>query len=267
MSDDSSEELDFVACISHDLKSPLNAILGFAQMIEGQLADEQSSRAVLQDELRMVQGIARDMLAMINNMLVASRIQSHSESLTPFLVSRDELEARAVGLERTFMMEARSKQVDFAVRVHALPRLVYWDIQKIRYFAINNIVSNALKFVGAGGTVRVDIDVDGDNRAVIAVSDDGPGIPPEERAQVFKKYVQSSNNVRSFQGGGFGLFNAAAIVAMHGGRIDIHDGIGGRGVSFVMTIPAVPAGFQQGIGGLDQARGSGEAAYALALNG
>lgn len=244
MSDEYSEELDFVACISHDLKSPLNAILGFTMMIEEQLADEQPSRAELQDELRTVQGIAQDMLTMINNMLVASRIQSNSQSLTPFLVGQDELAARAAGLEQTFMMEARSKKIDFAVHVRALPRLVYWDIQKIRYLAINNLISNALKFVGEGGAVRVDIDLDADNRVVIAVSDDGPGIPPEERAKVFDKYVQSSNNVRSFQGGGFGLFNAAAIVGMHGGDIALRDGIGGRGVTFVMTIPAVPFDLQ-----------------------
>lgn len=244
MSDDFSEELDFVACISHDLKSPLNAILGFTHMIEEQLADERASRAELQDELRMVQDIAQDMLTMINNMLVASRIQSQSQSVTPFFVGEDELAARAVGLERTFMMEARSKHIDFAVHVRALPRLVYWDIHKVRYFAINNLISNALKFVGEGGVVRVDIDVEDDKRVVIAVSDNGPGIPLDERAKVFDKYVQSSNNIRSFQGGGFGLFNAAAIVGMHGGDIAIRDGIGGRGVTFVMSIPVIPFDLQ-----------------------
>lgn len=264
MSDGYSEELDFVACVSHDLKSPLNAILGFVQMLREQIDGGQTGTAAMAEELKIVQGIGEDMLSLINNMLVAARIQSRSESLEPFLVGEDELRLRAQRLESTFAMEAKSKQIDFCVRVRALPRFVYWDIHKLRYFAINNIVSNALKFVGAGGAVRVDIDLEDANRVVIAVSDDGPGIPSAERENVFKKYVQSSNNVRSFQGGGFGLFNASAIVAMHGGRIDINDGIGGRGVSFVMSIPAVPFEFQKTPHSLNVAQEVAGASYSLA---
>ncbi len=264
MSDGYSEELDFVACISHDLKSPLNAILGFVHMLREQVEGGQPGTASMAEELKIVQGIGEDMLILINNMLVAARIQSRGESLEPFLVGEDELLARAQRLESTFMMEAKSKRVDFCVRVLALPRFVYWDIHKLRYFAINNIISNALKFVGEGGIVRVEIDVDGNGNVVLSVSDDGPGIPVDERASVFKKFIQSSNNLRSFQGGGLGLFNAAAIVQMHGGNIAVHDGIDGHGVSFVMTIPAVPLAFQQGLAPLDMAQGLPDVSYSLA---
>lgn len=243
MSDEHAEELDFVACISHDLKSPLNAILGFVHMMREQVEGGKPAVTSMAEELKLVQGIGEDMLALINNMLIAARIQSRGESLEPCLVGEDELLVRAQRLESTFMMEAKSKQVDFCVRVRSLPRFVYWDIQKLRYFAINNIISNALKFVGEGGIVRVEIDTDENGNVVISISDDGPGIPLEERPAVFKKFTQASNNARSFQGGGLGLFNAAAIVQMHGGNIAIHDGIDGHGVSFVLTIPAVLSAF------------------------
>lgn len=260
MTDGYSEELDFVACVSHDLKSPLNAILGFVHMLREQVEGGQPAMTAMAEELKIVQGIGEDMLTLINNMLIAARIQSRGESLEPYLVGEDELLVRAQRLESTFMMEARSKQVDFRARVLALPRFVYWDIQKLRYFAINNIVSNALKFVGEGGIVRVEIDVDDKDNVVITISDDGPGIPSDERPNMFKKYVQASNNARSFQGGGFGLFNAAAIVQLHGGSIDVLEGIDGRGVSFVMTIPAVPSVFQQSWNKLDMPREQSESA-------
>ncbi|MBI5936589.1 MAG: HAMP domain-containing histidine kinase [Betaproteobacteria bacterium] len=264
MSDGYSEELDFVACISHDLKSPLNAILGFVHMMRERVEGGQPSMASMAEELRIVQGIGEDMLSLINNMLVAARIQSRSETLEPFLVGEDELQVRAQRLESTFMMEAKSKRIDFCVRVRALPRFVYWDIHKLRYFAINNIVSNALKFVGEGGMVRVEIDMGDRDSVIISVSDDGPGILPGDRSSVFKKFRQSSNNVRSFQGGGLGLFNASAIVQLHGGSIAIHDGIDGRGVSFVMTIPAVPFGFQKTPLSLNVAQEVASASYSLA---
>ena len=250
MTDETSEELDFVACVSHDLKSPLNAILGFVHMLREQAEGEQPTMTVMAEELRIVQGLGEDMLALINNMLVAARIQSRNESIEPYVISEDELLVRAKRLESTFMMEAKSKQVDFCVRVLALPRFVYWDIQKLRYFAVNNIISNALKFVGEGGIVRVEIDVDGNDNVVISVRDNGPGIPLKERSTVFKKFMQSSNNARSFQGGGIGLFNAASVVQMHGGEITLHDGIDGHGVSFELTIPAVPSVFRQSLDNL-----------------
>lgn len=244
MPDAHSEELDFVAGVSHDLKSPLNAILGFVQMMREQVEQGKIDQAAMAEELKIVHGVGEDMLGLINNMLVAARIQSRNESLEPLLVGEDELLMRARRLESTFMMEARSRNIDFCVRVLSLPRFVYWDINKLRYFAINNIISNALKFVGEGGMVRVEIDADHENNVVLTVADDGPGIPVADRQRVFDKFSQSASNAR-YQGSGLGLFNAAAIVRMHDGQITVQDGIDGRGVSFTMKIPTVPAALQQ----------------------
>lgn len=239
--DTRNNEIDFLASVTHDLKSPLNAILCTIDMLKAEIQSGNASREGMLGSLAIAQMAGADMLELVNNMLTTARMQAGKEIAYPDLINRFELTERAKSMEKTFHSEALGKQVDFSVTVGKLPRIVYWDMQKIRLFAINNLISNALKFSGhKGGTVKVHIDCDNNNNVVVSVMDDGPGIPLAERAGVFGKFVQASNNPRSYQGGGFGLFNAHQTVAMHHGSIEIQDGLNGRGVSFVVKIPAIP---------------------------
>lgn len=239
--DSNTHEIDFIASVTHDLKSPLNAILSTIEILREDILSGNGNMESLLGNLSLAEMAGLDLLQLVNNMLTTARMQAGKETVYPKLLSRAELVERAQKMEKTFRNEARGKQVDFSVTVGKLPDQVYWDIQKIRFFAINNLISNSLKFLGhRGGTVKVLIDSDGHDNVLISVMDDGPGIPPEERAGVFGKFAQASNTLRSFQGSGFGLFNAYQIIAMHHGSIAILDGLNGRGVTFRVKIPAIP---------------------------
>lgn len=232
-------QFDFVASVSHDLKSPLNGMLGFLELIRQELQNHPVPEQVMQD-LQIVEDIGAEMLGLLNNMLTAARIESGREPMSPGYISRETLVNRIDALERTFSCEAKSRNIDFSVSVSSLPQFVYWDILKIRYFAVNNIVSNALKFVGNGGKVRVVISCSEPEQVEILVSDNGPGIPADERKSVFEKFNQASNNPRGSSGSGFGLFNAAHVIKSHHGSIDVAAGLDGKGVTFSMKIPSVP---------------------------
>lgn len=238
--DTCTNEIDFIASVTHELKSPLNAILCTIEMLKEDIAFGNLDREAMLNDLSIAEVAGFDMLELVHNMLTTARMQAGKETISPSLLSRSELVQRARSMERTFRNEARCKKVDFSVTVGELPSFVYWDIQKIRFFAINNLISNALKFMRQGGTVKVLIDSDDDNNVLVSVMDDGPGIPENERAGIFGKFVQASNNARSFQGSGFGLFNAYQTIAMHHGSIEILDGLNGKGVTFRITLPAIP---------------------------
>lgn len=231
--------LDYVASVSHDLKSPLNAILGFASLAREGLIGNADREQILED-VEMVRVLGQEMLSLINNMLAAARLQAGHESLAPWMVPEPDMRAIIGELEKTFQAEARSRKVGFTVTVGALPQVVYWDMTRIRYFAINNLVSNALKFVGEGGRVEVGIDTDASGRVVIIVADDGPGVPVEERQAVFGKFRQAGGHDRAHGGSGLGLYNAAQVTRAHHGSIEIRDGLGGRGAAFVVRLPAHP---------------------------
>ncbi|BBL70412.1 sensor histidine kinase [Methylogaea oryzae] len=238
-----TSDFDYVASVSHDLKSPLNAIIGFVELIKtGILAHDAEDGAPLEvlEDLKMVENLSKDMLALISNMLTAARIQAGKQPMMPTVITKQELLERASMLERTFQAEAKSRNIDFAVSVGALPRYVYWDIQQIRNFAVNNLISNALKFVGEDGIVRVYIDTNDKDIVSILVADNGPGVPEQERAAIFEKFAQSSGNAWSHTGSGYGLYNAVRVVHAHKGRLEILDGLENKGATFAMTLPAVP---------------------------
>lgn len=236
-----SKEIDFLATVSHDLKSPLNAILGTLDMIKHDIKSGNWNTENLLYDLSNAEQAGFDMLKLVQNMLTTSRIQADKENVVPYMISRSQLIEKARVIENTFSNEARCKKIDFSVFVGKLPDYVYWDMQKIRLFAINNLISNSLKLSGDnGGIVKVMIEQDQDDVVQIWVMDNGPGIPKNERSNIFCKYVSASNNTRTFQSSGFGLFNAHQTITMHHGCIEVLDGLDGKGVTFRIKIPANP---------------------------
>lgn len=233
-------EIDFIASVTHDLKSPLNAILISLELIRSDLANAGGDRTMLLRHVELGLMAGEEAMMLVSDMLTTARMQAGKETPCLALVHHSELVKRIRDIERTFNNEAAGKNIAFSVGIGSLPEFVYWDVQKIRFFAINNLISNALKFTPRGGEVRVFVERDEKNNVLVSVMDDGPGIPEAERAGVFGKFVQASNNPRNFQGGGFGLYNAHQTVMLHGGRIDVSDGLQGRGVTFCAKIPAIP---------------------------
>lgn len=231
---------DMVSGVTHDLKSPLNAILGYAEMAIEDLKNISGVPKDTLNDLNMITTLGKDMSVLISNILTSARIQSGQQTLLLTRISREELIEQLKLIEKTFHAEARSKRIEFSMSYSQLPEYVYWDIQSLRYFAINNLISNALKFVGNNGIVKLHIDTNENDTVTMSISDNGPGIPEDERESIFNKFSQASNNVRSFSGSGYGLFNAAKMITAHCGSIKIQNGIDEKGVSFILEIQAKP---------------------------
>lgn len=231
--------LTYVASVSHDLKSSLNAILGFAHMVKQDLDNQAASEQTVEC-LELIDTVGNEMLKLIQNMLTASRISAGREEMQPSLLVAADIRTRIKDLERLFGAEAKSRKVRFSVIVNGLPEAIHWDIIKIRYFAINNLISNALKFVGAHGEVRVEIGLSERSEVLIAVRDNGPGVPPEDHATIFRMFGQASNNAQSHSGSGLGLYNALHVVKAHRGAIEITEGLDGKGIGFLVRIPVMP---------------------------
>lgn len=230
---------NLMTAVTHDLKSPLNAILGLSGMLRDQLTGKYSlTAAESQDILESIDTInsaGLGMLRLIADILTMARIEAGKEPIDPAETS--DLEGMLQHIAKTFRLEAGSHKIDFSLRVTEPLPTVYWDTHKIQFHVINNVVANALKFTPNGGRVELRAGIDGDS-VIIAIADSGPGIAVEERDRIFERYERLDvKSERVYQGSGLGLYNAQLIVRQHGGRITIGEGLDGRGTTFYICLP------------------------------
>ncbi|BBL71366.1 sensor histidine kinase [Methylogaea oryzae] len=225
--------------VSHDLKTPLNVILGVAEALQ----DTLRAQADLKDRDEVAEGLdtivamGGDMARLIDGLLSSARIESGKERLEFTEVT--DLAGILGTITGVFQREARRRRIDLRLRLAAPLPTVHWDICRIQYHVLNNILSNALKYTPDGGTVELRAQGD-QERVVIEIADNGPGIPREERAKVFHRFERLGVQAeRAYQSSGLGLYNANLLARQHGGAIRIGDGLDGRGVTFSVELPVV----------------------------
>jgi signal transduction histidine kinase len=225
---------EFVSVASHELKTPINVVQGYVQLLDegvyGSLSEEQ--RAVLQTLETQIESLAR----LVKQLLDVSRFEAgggklevRRVALTPFL---DEL-------ERAFQVLALQRDIRFVVRRgEGIPKEVQWDSDRMNE-VLGNLLSNAFKFTPRGGEVELSIEaVDGSVH--IDVRDSGAGIPPEQVPHVFDKFFQADNQgSASSKGSGLGLAIAKSIVEAHGGTINC-ESTPGVGTIFAIVLPTRP---------------------------
>jgi PAS domain S-box-containing protein len=219
----------FISVISHELKTPVSIIKGYAETLARE--DARWDAETIRDGLHIISEEADRLAQQIQGLLEASRLQAGGLrleltdwSLPPLAHQLVERFATAAGDHFTFELRIPD---DFPP-VHA-------DYERIRT-VLENMLSNAVKYSPDGGTIRVVGRTEGD-WAVISVIDQGIGIPPEEREKLFRRFYRVDNRLRrETQGAGLGLFLSRAIVEAHGGRMWV-DSRPGRGSRFSCTIP------------------------------
>ncbi|GGM99413.1 two-component system OmpR family sensor kinase [Actinoplanes campanulatus] len=218
----------FVADASHELRTPVATIRGYAELFRRGAADRPGDLAMA---MRRIELEAARMGSLVDELLLLARLDQ-GRPLGNELVDLSELAADAVA-------DARAVQPDRALELVATePVLVVGDAERLRQ-VLGNLVGNVLRHVPAGvpATVRVSRE---DGHAVVEVADSGPGLAPQDAARVFERFYRSETARAQEDGGsGLGLSIVAAVASAHGGAADVESPPGG-GTTFRVRLPAAP---------------------------
>ena len=208
---------EFLANMSHELRTPLNAIIGFGELIE-QLAPEKRSAGKPRQYAGYISHAGRHLLEVVNDILNISEIESGNFSLNLERVDLREVVRTSVLLAQR-RVEQKKQILEVQIADH-LP-LVLGDDLRLKQIFIN-LLSNASKFTGEGGRIRVAAQLDGPDSVSIAVGDTGCGMTPEEVKRALQPFTQiRSTYTRNEEGTGLGLPIAKALILRHGGKLDI----------------------------------------------
>ncbi|HEV2659824.1 MAG TPA: histidine kinase dimerization/phospho-acceptor domain-containing protein, partial [Ktedonobacteraceae bacterium] len=234
-----SKELDrlktsFFANVSHELRTPLTLILG---PVKSLLAQETATKRD-QQTLRIVERNADLLLKRINDLLDSARLEAGKMELTYTRVDLVQ-----IAQESAAYFEARAEQQQIRVSIEA-PLSVLADVDQEKLERILfNLFSNAFKFTPPGGQIRCVVSSEGE-WGIITLQDTGPGIAPELRQEIFKRFRQgSSEGAGQVAGTGLGLAIAKEFVELHGGTIEADEASGG-GARFTIRVPlSAPRGY------------------------
>jgi len=225
-----AEELKstFISVISHELKTPVSLIKGYAGTLRRK--DASWDEKTLRESLAVIEEESDRLNALIDNLLDASRLQAGALSLSMDDVALDDVSRRIVAKFRT-QAKKHHLVVDFPPEFPA----VQGDEARLEQ-VLSNLLTNAIKYSPDGGTVRVGGRVLPD-AVVITVSDQGIGIAPAEQTRIFDAFYRVDDApTRRTQGTGLGLFLAKAVVEAHGGHIWVESDPG-RGTTFSFSLP------------------------------
>ena len=222
-----------LSTISHDLKSPMIALLGFSRILLREIEATNANQKWL-DMLNIIVDSGEDMFGLIEDILAMAKMEAGRELVELEVV--EDLEEELIGIEKTFGCEAKAKGIDLSIVVESKLPIVRWDIKRLRYHVLNNLVSNALKFTPSGG--RVVISAEAFNETVLLkVADTGPGIPVEVQDKIFKRFGHTEMcSERTKKGDGLGLYNAHLFVMQHDGKISLDKTVC-NGTTFQIELP------------------------------
>ena len=224
----------FLSRVSHELRTPLNAVLGFSHLLQRNEALGAMPAALRQ--LAHIHAAGRHLLAMVDDVLDLSRIESGQMALNLETVAVGPLAAECVAL---LAMLARQQDVALTLRGERDGHLARADPTRLRQ-VLTNLVSNAVKYNHTGGHVELDITADGAAVAV-AVHDDGPGLSAAQLAALFQPFNRLGAEVTKVEGTGLGLVISRQLLGAMGGTLEVRSEPG-QGSVFTARLPlcAVP---------------------------
>ena len=213
-------ERDFVANVSHDLKTPLTSIQGFSQaMLDGAITEPEGFKQAA----GIINSEAERMSRLVSELLNLSRLQNGLKDLRTGPL---ELRALLVGLASALRPQALATGVQLDVTAAQKDVWVSADPDRLKQ-ALGNVVDNALKYTPSGGSVHIELTTLG-QAAQVTVRDTGPGIPPDDLPRVMERFYQVEKSRASADGrsAGLGLAIAREIVSAHGGQISVASSAG-----------------------------------------
>ena len=227
---------EFIGVASHELKTPINVIIGYLELLQEGIYGELTPKQ--KETLETINKQANSLTRLVKRLLDISRFEASGGKIE---VREVDLQHLLITLESSFSVLAKQRDIAFSVR-HGdeLPQKVYWDEDRINE-VLGNLISNAFKFTARGGRVALSVTSEGE-KVVISVADTGAGISAEQLPHIFDKFFQADNQAAAAtKGTGLGLAIAKEIVEAHGGRITVESKVG-EGTTFVVTLPIEPSG-------------------------
>lgn len=220
---------EFIAIVSHELRSPLNAMLGWTRILQNAPGDAQTTEHALNVIVRN----ARAQSKLIEDLLDASRISRgelrlNMQPLELIPIIRASLEIASPAAE--------DKQIKITEKIEPTANFITGDADRLNQI-LDNLLSNAIKFTPPEGEIEIRLERE-INEAKITVSDSGQGISPEFLPQIFRRFKQADpSNTRRHGGLGIGLSLARHLVELHGGRISAQSAGEGKGATFTVYLP------------------------------
>ncbi len=230
----SQAKSEFLARMSHDLRQPLNAIVGFTDLLlraEGEPLTPKQRR-----HLGHVATASRQLLGLINDLLDLSRVEAGRMEIHPEPCDVAALLEETLALFRT---QTQSGRVSLVLEMASPLSRLLADRVRVQQ-VLHNLLSNAFKFTPEGGLITVTAKQVG-LQLEVAVRDTGVGIPPEDQKRIFEAYEQAGPREGQQKGVGLGLAIAKRLVELHGGRIWV-ESAPGQGSVFTFRLPGAVQG-------------------------
>jgi signal transduction histidine kinase/DNA-binding response OmpR family regulator len=225
---------DFLSTMSHDIRTPMNAIIGLTTIAEKNLGDVESTR----ESLRKISLASNHLLTLINDILDISKVESGKLKLSPLTFSIVETVENLVNISQPMIKE---KNIQFNFHINQMEKeYLYTDQLRLNQIYIN-ILSNAIKYTEPGGQVSVDMQeeksaIPGCIRLSYRVADTGIGMSPEFMATMYQPFSrQTDSRVNSIQGTGLGLAITKQMVDLLGGTIECQSERG-KGTTFTVVL-------------------------------
>lgn len=222
---------DFSSNVSHEMKTPLQVISGYAELMKNDMVlpeDRQKFAGLIYDE-------AQSMRALINDVLTLSKLDESA-----FGVERVRIDLRAVAERMSRRLSGFAEKREVAVNVTGKPAGIFGS-ETLAEEMLYNLIENGIRYNHPGGEVNVVVgerSQDGKNFTTVRVSDTGPGIPADMRDKVFERFFRVDKSRSKETGGtGLGLAIVKHAVLYHKGTIRV-EGADGKGTTFVMEFPA-----------------------------
>ena len=215
---------DFVSNVSHEFKTPINAIEGYTMLLQGTGEGTPEQREYVEKILHNT----RRLSSLIGDILLLSKVENQT-------IAREETEFRLDEQVRQSILSLEpqwsEKETDFDVE---LEEIGYRGDERLLMHVWNNLIGNAVKFNPPNATVRLRL-VRADGSVIFTVEDEGPGIPPEAQKHIFDKFYQGDSSHRE-EGNGLGLALVKRILNVCGGEI-AQENLPGRGCRFTVKLP------------------------------
>jgi PAS domain S-box-containing protein len=219
---------EFVHTVSHDLRSPLTSVIGYAELVSraGPLNEDQH------EFVRRIQDSIQHITSLINDLLDLGRIEAGMDTRREFV------QLEGILRYTLDMLQGQIKSKNLHVHMEVAPALPALRANPIRLRQVlDNVVGNAIKYSYVNGEIQISIHFE-ENQIILQVTDQGPGIPTADQPHIFDKFYRATNITSDVEGSGLGLAIVKNIVENHQGRIWVESTVG-KGSSFFIVLPVV----------------------------